>query len=96
MQLSVSCRIAEGFLSKEEACMSFEALADLAVAAGFNAICMRASQIGIHSVPEDVRAARRILDERNLGVTMISGDFNIVYNNETLAKYVSSFTLFPY
>ena len=34
MQLSVSCRIAEGFLSKEEASMSLKELADLAVAAG--------------------------------------------------------------
>lgn len=82
MQLSVSCRIAEGFLSKEEASMPFSALADLAVAAGFDGICMRASQIGIHSPAEEVRDARRILDERGLGITMISGDFDIVYNND--------------
>jgi sugar phosphate isomerase/epimerase len=82
MQLSVSCRIAEGFLSKEDASISFEALADMAVAAGYDAICMRASQIGVQSTPDEVRAARRILDERSLNVTMISGDFDIVYNNE--------------
>lgn len=82
MQLSVSCRIAEGFLSKEEASMSFEALADLAVTAGYDGICMRASQIGVQSSPDEIRDARQILDERNLNVTMITGDFNIVYNNE--------------
>ncbi len=81
-QLSVSCRIAEGFLSKEEASMSFESLADLAVTAGYEAICMRASQIGVQSSLAAVRDARRILDERGLNVSMISGDFNIVYNNE--------------
>jgi sugar phosphate isomerase/epimerase len=82
MRFSVSCRIAEGFLSKEEASMSFEELADLAVAAGYDAICMRASQIGVQSSDEVVREARRILDDRGLGVSMISGDFDIVYNND--------------
>lgn len=82
LKLSVSCRIAEGFLSKEEASMSFRELADLAVAAGYDAICMRASQIGVKSSSAEVREARQILDDRGLGVTMITGDFDIVYNND--------------
>ena len=82
MQLSLSCRIAEGFLSKEEACLTFEQLADIAVSAGYDAICMRASQIGVQSSAEEVHTARKILDDRHLKVTMISGDFDIVYNNE--------------
>lgn len=82
MQLSVSCRIAEGFLSKEEASMSLESLADLAVAAGYDAVCMRASQIGLQTAPDKVRQAREILDARGLTVSMITGDFDIVYNNE--------------
>ena len=82
MKLSLSCRIAESFHSKELASMSFEELADLAVAAGYDAICMRASQIGVQSSPDRVRDARRILDDRGLGVSMISGDFDIVYNND--------------
>ncbi len=82
MKLSVSCRIAEGFLSKEEAIMSFPELCDLAVAAGYEAICMRASQIGVRSSGEEIAKARACLDERNLGVTMVSGDFDIVYNND--------------
>lgn len=61
--------------------MSFPELADLAVTSGYGAICMRASQIGIQSPPEKVTEARQILDGHNLGVTMISGDFDIVYNN---------------
>lgn len=80
MTFSISCRIAEGFLSKEEATLTFPELANLAVESGYDAICMRASQIGIHSPPEKVSEARAILDERGLGVTMISGDFPIVYN----------------
>ncbi len=82
MTYSISCRIAEGFLSKEEATLTFPELADLAVESGYDAICMRASQIGIHSSASEVEAARKILDDRNLGVTMVSGDFPIVYNNE--------------
>lgn len=62
--------------------MSFEELADLAVAAGYEAICMRASQIGVQSSPDRIREARRILDDRGLSVSMISGDFDIVYNND--------------
>lgn len=81
-KLSVSCRIAEGFLSKEEAIMTFPELCDLAVEAGYEAICMRASQIGIHTPLETIEFARAELAERKLGVTMISGDFDIVYNND--------------
>ena len=62
--------------------MSLKELADLAVSAGFQSICMRASQVGIHSSPDQVNRARKILDSRRLGVSMISGDFDIVYNNE--------------
>jgi len=82
MILSISCRIAEGFLSKKEATLTFSQLADLAVESGYDAICMRASQIGIHTPPDEVAAAREMLSSRNLGVTMISGDFPIVYNND--------------
>ncbi len=82
MQLSVSCRIAEGFLSKKEASMSLAELAALAVSAGYDAICMRASQIGVQSSSDEVVNARRILEDHGLNVSMITGDFDIVYNND--------------
>ena len=82
MKLSLSARIAEGFLSKEEARFSLEAFADIARDAGFDGVCMRASQVGVHTPPERVREARRLFDERNLAVTMVTGDFAIVYNND--------------
>ena len=82
MKLSISCRIAEGFLSKEEASLSLPQLCDLAVDAGYDAICMRASQIGVHSSADAIAEARNIIRKRNLDVTMITGDFDIVYNNE--------------
>lgn len=94
MQLSVSCRIAEGFLSKEEASMSLADLADLAVTAGYDAICMRASQVGVQSSADEVSAARRIIDDRGLTVSMVTGDFDIVYNNDRGPGCLSNIT--PY
>jgi len=82
MILSLSCRIAEEFQSKEVASMDLEALADITAAAGYDALCMRASQIGVHSSPEHVDAGRRIVFERSLGVSMVTGDFDTVYNND--------------
>lgn len=82
MNLSVSARIAEGFLSKKEAIMTFPELADLAISAGFDGLCMRASQIGIHTPSETVREAADTIRSRGLKVTMVSGDFDIVYNND--------------
>ena len=66
MKLSVSCRIAESFLSKEEALMTLPELCDLAVQAGFDGICMRASQIGIQSTAEQVFEARTIIQKAGL------------------------------
>ena len=86
LTLSLSCRIAESFLSKEEACMTLESLADLAVEAGYDAVCMRASQIGVHSSPGEIQQATQILAARRLAVTMVTGDFDIVYNNERGSK----------
>ena len=82
MKLSVSTRIAEGFLSKEEATLTLEQLSILAAESGYDAICMRASQVGIHSGSSKVAEARTVLDAHDLQVSMVSGDFDIVYNNE--------------
>ena len=69
-------------MSKEEASLSLPELCDLAVAAGYAAICMRASQIGVQSTPDAIAEARETIRERNLDVSMITGDFDIVYNND--------------
>lgn len=82
MTLSLSVRIAEEFASKEKASLSLPALAELAIAAGYDALCMRASQVGIHSPQNAVENAAAILAARRLGVTMITGNFDVVYNNE--------------
>lgn len=62
--------------------MGLEALADLAVRAGYDALCMRGSQVGVHSPAPRVNEAAEILAARQLAVTMVTGDFDIVYNND--------------
>lgn len=81
MILSLSVRIAESFHSKEKAALSLEELAPLAAASGYAALCMRASQVGAHSDPAAVRQAAAVLHGHGLAVTMVTGDFDIVYNN---------------
>ena len=82
MQLSLSVRIAEEFHSKEEALMPLGDLARLAKRCGYAALCMRASQVGVESPPEAIEAAAGCLAENGLGVSMVTGDFDTVYNNE--------------
>lgn len=82
MTLSLSVRVAESFHSKEKASMSLEALSVLAARSGYAALCMRASQAGVHSSKADVETATAILQKHRLRVTMVTGDFDIVYNND--------------
>ena len=81
MKLSLSVRIAEAFLSKEHAEMNLPALAQLARTAGYEALCMRASQVGVHTSVAQRQRAWIALDEAKLWVSMVTGDFDIVYNN---------------
>ncbi|MEW6158407.1 MAG: TIM barrel protein [Verrucomicrobiota bacterium] len=82
MILSLSVRIAESFASKEKAALPLDALAGLASAAGYKGLCMRASQAGIHSPPEEVARAAALVRQCGLQVTMVTGNFDIVYNND--------------
>lgn len=82
MKLSLSVRIAEGFLSKEIPILPLAEVADVAKRAGYAAICMRASQVGIQSPIQVVHEAAERLRQNGLAVSMVTGDFDIVYNNE--------------
>jgi len=80
--LSLSVRIAEGFFSKEVPTMPLDAICQMAASAGYSAICLRASQVGIQT-PLDVRMqAVETLRQHGLSVSMVTGDFPIVYNND--------------
>lgn len=82
MHLSLSVRIAEEFQSKERARLRLDELAALARDAEYDALCLRASQVGVHSSPEAQRQAAAQIRACGLSVTMVTGDFDIVYNNE--------------
>lgn len=81
MKLSLSVRIAEGFLSKEIPILPMESVVEIAAKAGYSAICMRASQVGIHSDSSTVCKAGKLLNSSGLNVSMVTGDFDTVYNN---------------
>ena len=82
MRLSLSVRVAEAPGSKEKTLMSFDELARLAKRIGYHALCMRASQAGIHTDPKAITAMRKTLDDLGLAVSMVTGDFAIPMNNE--------------
>ena len=82
MKLSLSVRVAESVLNKEEANRSMEYLADLALELGYTAMCMRASQAGVHSPLEQITRVQKILAERGLPVSMVTGDIPIPANDD--------------
>ena len=69
-------------MSKEKASLPLGDLARLAKRCGYEALCMRASQVGVQSAPEAVEAATDCLAEAGLIVSMVTGDFDTVYNND--------------
>ena len=82
MNLSLSVRIAEEFLAKEKSRLRLEELASLAREAGYQSLCMRASQVGVQSSTQTWARAAAIIREQGLSVSMVTGDFAIVYNND--------------
>lgn len=83
MKLSLSTRIAEAPKPRTDlALIELGEFTRIARNAGFNAICMRASQVGIHSSPEQLRAARKTLDDAGLRVATLIGDSDVPANNE--------------
>ena len=82
MKLSLSVRVGEKYTDKRQAAIPLDELADIAIASGYHAICMRASQIGIHSSHEDVLSKARLLHERGLSISMVTGDFAIPENSD--------------
>lgn len=81
MQLSLSVRIAEGFMSKEIPILPLDDVVAIAARAGYSAVCMRASQVGIQSSTRTVKEAVEMVRQMGLKVSMVTGDFDIVYNN---------------
>ena len=81
MKLSLSVRVAEN-ASKKDATHTFVQLTELAAHLGYEAMCMRASQVGIHSPLEQITAARKQAEKHNLKISMVTGDFPVPLNND--------------
>lgn len=83
MKLSLSTRIAEAPKPRTDlALIPLGEFARIARNAGFSAICMRASQVGIHSTPAQLKEARALLDAAGLRVASVIGDSDVPANNE--------------
>lgn len=83
MRLSLSARIAEAPKPRTDlALMTLDEFCRIAKAAGFGAVCMRASQVGIHSSAAELKAARATLDAAGLRVETLIGDNDVPANNE--------------
>ena len=82
MKLSLSVRVAESVLNKQIANRSINDVADLAIKFGYSGICMRASQAGVQSPLEQITKVKKILAERELPVSMVTGDIPIPANNQ--------------
>jgi sugar phosphate isomerase/epimerase len=82
MKLSLSARVAESFSSKERADLTLDQIIGLAREHGYEAVCMRASQVGTHSPQERVQGAARSIAQAGLTVSMVTGDFAVPRNDE--------------
>jgi len=82
MKLSLSTRVAEVPRRKDAALMNLAEIARLAKAEGYRALCMRESQAGLRSSAVELKQARQMLDGLGLGISMITGGFDVPANNE--------------
>ena len=82
MKLSLSVRVAEKFSDKRQASLDLDGLARLAADNGYAALCLRASQVGVHSPPEVVTQAAATLTAYGLRASMLTGDFAIPENSD--------------
>ena len=82
MKLSLSARVAESFSNKRVASIDMDELIALANKAGYDALCMRASQVGVHSEAELIAAYSQKIKDSGLVVSMVTGDFYVPQNDE--------------
>ena len=82
MKLSLSARVAESFGNKRVVDIDLSKLAEIARQAGYQALCMRASMVGIQNTNEQIARARNTLDTNDLAVSMATGDFAIPENGD--------------
>lgn len=94
MKLSLSVRVAESFSNKRVVDIPLPDLAGIAGRAGYDALCMRASFVGVRSAPETVESARSLLAREGLAVSMVTGDFAVPENGDEGPRCLRNIT--PY
>ncbi len=82
MKLSLSVRVAESFSDKRNSEMTIDELIAMASEFGYQALCMRASQVGTHTPPDVVAEVAGRISSAGLVVSMVTGDFAVPSNNE--------------
>ena len=80
MKLSLSVRVAESFSNKREVRIPLPELARIAKLAGYDALCLRASMVGVADSAERMSEISDILNAQGLAVSMITGDFAVPEN----------------
>ena len=80
MKLSLSVRVAEA-LSKTSLNVPFADILTLAVAHGYQGVCLRASAGGVQTSRSDLVAMRQQVEDAGLVVSMVTADFDGPLNN---------------
>lgn len=80
MKLSLSVRVAESSANKREVATPLREMAPLARAAGYEALCMRASVLGVQSSIADIDAIKSLLVGLDLAISMVTADFGVPEN----------------
>jgi len=94
MKLSLSTRVVEAPGQKEKAVMGLGELATLAKDAGYAALCMRASQVGIQHSKDEIAAAGKTVSAEGLAVSMVTGDMDTPINNNRAQMALQNITPF--
>ena len=81
MKLSLSVRVAESFGNKRVSAIPLDELAGIAAKAGYDALCMRASVVGVHSAAGAAESVRRTVAAHGLTVSMVTADFAVPENS---------------
>ena len=80
MKLSLSVRVAESSKNKRVASLELGEITRIARKAGYHALCMRASVVGVQSSGEEVEGGRKEMERSGLAVSMVTGDFAVPEN----------------
>lgn len=91
ISLSLSVRVAEA-ACKTRLNVPLSDLLTLAVDNGYEAVCMRASAVGVQSSGQEVREAAAQIRGAGLAVSMVTADFDVPLNNDDGPKSLRNIT----